>query len=372
MAKPRSKARTQPGSLVSRQRTKLNSQRAQTAPITPVPKVGPRRQLPPSSQGSARVGNSSQPWGPNAGSGQRVQPVRVSEVGRPQLPPGQVTPPRRQLPGMQGPQPAPRPSQPGTSRPPAPTRRQAAETKLSNAARGTSSSTVRVAGPTKPRIGPRQAGGIVGTALTIGPLLVEGARRAGSQEFWNQKAEELRQRRDGNQPKTKPGEKSGPPAPTPEQVQSYRDARDVRHMSQRAALQRDFPTTRNSSGGSSGGGGGSSSGGSGGGSSRPAASSAPAPKRFTGTVEEGRRLWAEKYSSDKYKGQAIHKEAKAYMDKLKTSSSSSAPASKSNAGAGANAMSANSKALENNTKATPFNTDKLQKRKGQSYGTARA
>lgn len=114
----------------------------------------------------------------------------------------------------------------------------------------------------------------------------------------------------------KPAEKSGPPAPTPEQIKQYRDERDVRHMGQRAALQRDFPTTRNS-----GGGGGTSSGGSGGGSSRPAASSAPAPKRFTGTVEEGRRIWAEKYSSDKYKGQAIHKEATKAMERMKNNES---------------------------------------------------
>ena len=39
--------------------------------------------------------------------------------------------------------------------------------------------------------------------------------------------------------------------------------------------------------------------------------------RFKGTVDEGRRIWAEKYSGDKYKGQAIHKEAKAYLLKIR-------------------------------------------------------
>jgi hypothetical protein len=70
-------------------------------------------------------------------------------------------------------------------------------------------------------------------------------------------------------------------------------------------------------------GGGSTQSRSGGGSSRPAA---PAPRRqapaapakpFGGTVSEGRKIWAEKYSSSKYDGQAIQKEAKAVLEKLK-------------------------------------------------------
>lgn len=43
---------------------------------------------------------------------------------------------------------------------------------------------------------------------------------------------------------------------------------------------------------------------------------APA-KPFGGTVSEGRRIWAEKYSSSKYDGQAIQKEAQAVLKKLK-------------------------------------------------------
>lgn len=42
----------------------------------------------------------------------------------------------------------------------------------------------------------------------------------------------------------------------------------------------------------------------------------PAP-RFTGTVDEGRQKWAEKYSSAKYEGQAIQKEAKKLLDEMK-------------------------------------------------------
>ena len=55
----------------------------------------------------------------------------------------------------------------------------------------------------------------------------------------------------------------------------------------------------------------------------PSSNTDKAPKppkkkeRFKGTVDEGRRIWAEKYSGDKYKGQAIHKEAKAYLLKIR-------------------------------------------------------
>lgn len=140
---PKSKARQQPGNMRSRQQAKLNSQKAQKAPIQPAPRTGPRRQLPPSTQGGTRVGNSSQPWGSQQASGQRVDPVRVREVGRPQLPPGQTVPESRRLPGMQGPQPAPRPQRPGTSRPAAPSRQAAAQSKLDAAAKGTRSNVIR-------------------------------------------------------------------------------------------------------------------------------------------------------------------------------------------------------------------------------------
>ena len=59
-----------------------------------------------------------------------------------------------------------------------------------------------------------------------------------------------------------------------------------------------------------------------GGNNSPAAprpKSAPAmPKKpFAGSVSEGRKMWAEKYSSSKYDGQAIQKEAKALLKKMK-------------------------------------------------------
>lgn len=146
---PKSKARQQPGNMRSRQQAKLNSQKAQKAPIQPAPRTGPRRQLPPSTQGGTRVGNSSQPWGSQQASGQRVDPVRVREVGRPQLPPGQTVPESRRLPGMQGPQQAARPQRPGTSRPPAMDRRAAATAKAAEAARGSSSTNVRIARPAR-------------------------------------------------------------------------------------------------------------------------------------------------------------------------------------------------------------------------------
>jgi hypothetical protein len=74
-----------------------------------------------------------------------------------------------------------------------------------------------------------------------------------------------------------------------------------------------------------------------GGTSRPSApaprrQSAPAPAakpRFKGSAEEGRKMWAEKYSSSKYDGQAIQKEAKKLLEEMKKrreSKSSSAKA----------------------------------------------
>ena len=55
---------------------------------------------------------------------------------------------------------------------------------------------------------------------------------------------------------------------------------------------------------------------SGGNNTAPRSQTPPAP-RFTGTVDEGRKMWAEKYSSAKYDGQAIQKEAKKLMDEMK-------------------------------------------------------
>ncbi|QPD06471.1 hypothetical protein [Synechococcus phage S-SRP01] len=56
--------------------------------------------------------------------------------------------------------------------------------------------------------------------------------------------------------------------------------------------------------------------GAGGNNAAPRSQTPPAP-RFTGTVDEGRKMWAEKYSSSKYDGQAIQKEAKKLLDEMK-------------------------------------------------------
>ncbi|NHK39974.1 hypothetical protein [Thermus thermophilus] len=42
----------------------------------------------------------------------------------------------------------------------------------------------------------------------------------------------------------------------------------------------------------------------------------PAPRKTAATAEEGRMIWARKYSADKYKDQAIGKEARRYLAKL--------------------------------------------------------
>lgn len=321
---PRRKPTPKPGNFRTRQTAKLNSARAQKSPITPQPRVSRRRQLPPSTQGGTRVGNSSQPYGPNAGNGQAVRQVKVRVEGPKQLPPAKTVPPSRQLPGMQGPQPKPRPAQPGTSRP-TPSRVDAAKTKLADAAKGSSSTKVRTGMPAKGGLKPTKTG-ILGAALTLGPLFVEGARRASSQDFWNKKSEELRARQ-GKPPVTKPKPKPKPSAATPQQISTLTDKGGIfnlnktgnvskprtqaetlaYHRSLRDKLQKDYPVQRSqpqASGSGSGSGSGSSS--------RPAPKPAApkAPEKFKGTAEEGRKLWIETYSSDKYKDQAIGKKAR--------------------------------------------------------------
>ena len=56
-------------------------------------------------------------------------------------------------------------------------------------------------------------------------------------------------------------------------------------------------------------------------------SSTPKP-RFTGSAEEGRKMWAEKYSSSKYDGQAIQKEAKRLLEKMNKKKEDKSAASK--------------------------------------------
>ena len=88
----------------------------------------------------------------------------------------------------------------------------------------------------------------------------------------------------------------------------------------RNASVRDTTPSRQSTP-SSGGGNSSPSRSSGGGNNAPRTSASrsqtPSAPRFTGSVDEGRQKWAEKYSSSKYDGQAIQKEAKKLIDEMK-------------------------------------------------------
>ena len=182
---PKNKAKQQPGNMRSRQQAKLNSQRAQKAPIQPAPRTGPRRQLPGSREGQARVGNSSQPWGERQGSGLEIRQVRVN-AERPQLPPARSAPPTNNRPQL-----PPGPTGPGTSRS-APTRRERAEAKLRQAAEGSKSSNVRVDNTigegtrAETRLGntvrgakglARRAGGPLAAATTAGSAYMDARNR---------------------------------------------------------------------------------------------------------------------------------------------------------------------------------------------------
>ena len=116
----------------------------------------------------------------------------------------------------------------------------------------------------------------------------------------------------------------------------------------------------NAGGGGSGGGG--SRGSSGGGGSRPAPA-APKPKpRFTGTVDEGRRIWAEKYSGDKYKGQAIHKEATKALEKMKNNESGKRAQNIGKSGASPDTK------FETKTKIDSSRVPDFKKIKGRQFG----
>lgn len=223
------------------------------------------------------------------------------------------------LPGMQGPQPRPRPAQPGTSRPAPPTRQQAAATKLANAAQGTSSSTVRTGRPA-PRPGLRGVG--TGTVATIGLNIANAIqdRLLSPQQLATKRANEINKdsfyaNNNPLKPKPKPSSKPSPTKATAAQISALTDKGGIFNMNGTGNV-KPRPKANAGNGGSGG-----SRGSSGGGGSRPAPA-APKPKpRFTGTVDEGRRIWAEKYSGDKYKGQAIHKEATKALEKMKNNES---------------------------------------------------
>ena len=108
----------------------------------------------------------------------------------------------------------------------------------------------------------------------------------------------------------KRGEKQGPQQ-TPKMVADYKAKRDARHQSLRDKMPPVKARTSSPSGG-----GNSSPSRSSGNNTAPRSQTPPKP-RFTGTVDEGRKMWAEKYSSSKYDGQAIQKEAKKLLDEMK-------------------------------------------------------
>lgn len=114
----------------------------------------------------------------------------------------------------------------------------------------------------------------------------------------------------------KRGQRQGPQQ-TSEMVADYKAKRDARHQSLRDKMPPAKPRTSTSSGGGNS----SPSRSSGTGNNAPRTSSpraqTPPKPRFTGTVDEGRKMWAEKYSSSKYDGQAIQKEAKKLLDEMK-------------------------------------------------------
>lgn len=294
---------------------------------TPKP-IGPRRQLPPSTQssGKARPGNSSQPWG-----NQPVRKVKVQDLGSPkQLSPGSNGGQRSLPPSQQGPQQA--------------TRRQTAQAKLDNAAKG-STGPNRVgqpAGAANRRYGANVVNNAVtraqqatrlGKNLSVGRLggaaaLLGMANAADDARLTPAQLKKKYEVVDPNR-----GQRiadnllGGNQKPKPKQGNAQsrfagaRDANLSRINSdpkfaapKPSAKPKPAPTQS---------GGGSTQSRSGGGSSRPAA---PAPRRqapsapakpFGGTVSEGRKIWAEKYSSSKYDGQAIQKEAKAVLEKMK-------------------------------------------------------
>ena len=121
----------------------------------------------------------------------------------------------------------------------------------------------------------------------------------------------------GNKPRStdmKPAAKPQQQGPqqTPQMVADYKAKRDARHKALRDKMPaaKPRPTGSNTSPART---------------PRPAGkvpasaprSQTPAKPRFKGSAEEGRRIWAEKYSSSKYDGQAIQKEAKKLLEEMK-------------------------------------------------------
>jgi len=245
---------------------------------------------------------------------------------------------------MQGPQPKPRPARPGTSRP-TPSRVDAAKTKLDNAAKGTRSTNVRTKTPARGLLnsGLAKKAGFLGVAAAT----VDQARRV-----FNPKDNIVTSLRDlgntlSNKGRPSPGHSryqapqapKPKPKPTAKQISNLTDKGGIfnlnktgnvtrprtkeetlaYHQGLRAKLQKDYPVDRPKPQSSdSGSGSGSFS------SPAPKPAAPKAPEKFKGTAEEGRKLWIEKYSSDKYKDQAIGKKARQLKADMSAGPSSNA------------------------------------------------
>jgi len=173
--------------------------------------------------------------------------------------------------------------------------------------------------------------GLIGKALTplaianqIGDVLRVGRQNKRWDAYkermgMNQKPNSTKRRGQGsgNKPRSndmKPAAKPQQQGPqqTPQMVADYKAKRDARHKALRDKMPaaKPRPTGSNTSPART---------------PRPAGkvpasaprSQTPAKPRFKGSAEEGRRIWAEKYSSSKYDGQAIQKEAKKLLDEMK-------------------------------------------------------
>jgi hypothetical protein len=286
--------------------------------------VSKSRRLPPSSQGANRIGNSSQPWGE-----QPVRKVNVKDLGSSNALKGGSTQPRQLPPAQQGPQAA--------------TRRQRAQAKADAAAKG-SQGPNRVGQPagaanrryganvvdaavkraqSSTRLGRNISVGRGGAAATaLGALnMIDDARLTPAQRA--KKYEVVNPDRGQNLlTKFQSGTLGQPNKPKPKQgnAQSrFAGARDRNlqriNSDPRFAAPKEKPKPpappknppapaadqRRPGGGNN---------------TAPRSQTPPKP-RFTGTVDEGRKMWAEKYSSSKYDGQAIQKEAKKLLDEMK-------------------------------------------------------
>lgn len=288
------------------------------------------RPAPTNKPGALTRRGAVKPAGSSAATNGRIERVSVRDV-TPKKPAVTGSKPSSQLPAaQQGPNP--------------PSRRQAAQSRADAAARGTTGpnrvgqpagSANRIYGANRVNAAVDRAVSGANAARRINVGRGQGAVVALSianaiqdkllspQQLKTKRANEINKDSfyaDNNPLKPKPAAPKKPaPKATAAQISALTDKGGIFNLNGTGNVKKKAqPTTSNSSGGSGGGSSRGSSGGpgrgGGGGGGRP---QAPKPARFTGTVDEGRRIWAEKYSSDKYKGQAIHKEATKALENMK-------------------------------------------------------